>query len=197
MENLKAHTDQELLNLIKVGSEPAFRELYERYWDILLDAAYKRLDYIAAAEEMVQDIFVNLYVRREELTIKTTLEGYLKNALKYKVFDAFRAQKVHQKYVDSLSFQHESGEINAEHSLQVKELMERLDRTTRNMPEKCREVFLLSRMEKLSNKSIAERLGISVSTVEKHISKAMRILKEDFKDYNLGVILLLIHLLKK
>jgi RNA polymerase sigma-70 factor (ECF subfamily) len=197
MTNYKPFSDDELIDLLKSGDSRAFRQLYDRYWKIMLDAAYKRLDSTDVAEEIVQEVFVNLFIKRESLQIKSSLEAYLKTALKYKIFDLFRAQGVHAKYVDSLL--HETGVVSPspDHVIQVKELAHRIDQATQKMPEKCREVFLMSRMENLSNKSIAEKLSISVSTVEKHISKAVRILETDFKEYHLEVTLVLLYLLKK
>lgn len=191
------YCDQELTELLRSGDELAYKELYDRYWDILLDAAFKRLSSIELAEEIVQDIFVNLFVRRENLDIKTSFEGYLKNALKFKVFDVFRAQSTRDKYINEILKNVNTGAITPYEALQLKELKEKIDRTTKKMPEKCREVFILSRVENLPNKLIAEKMGISVSTVEKHISKAMSIIKADFREYHLEIVLLLTFLLKK
>ncbi len=191
------YTDEELTDLLRTGDELAYQELYNRYWDVLLDTAFKRISSIELAEEIVQDIFVNLFIRRESLTIKSSFEGYLKNALKYKVFDVFRSQTTHDKYINEVLKNVNNRSITPEEALQVKELKEKIDRATQKMPEKCREVFILSRVENLSNKLIAERMGISVSTVEKHISKAMNIIKADFREYHLEVMLLITVLLKK
>lgn len=190
-------TDQELADLLRSGDQLAFRELYNRYWSILLDSAYKRLDSIEAAEEVVQELFVNIFVKRENLKITSSLEGYLKNALKYKIFDIFRSQSIHNSYIDSVLNQNNVVSLTPEHNLQTKELILKIDRATQKMPEKCREVFLLSRMEQLSNKSIAEKLNISVSTVEKHISKAMNIIAKDFKGYHLEASMALFWLFHK
>lgn len=191
------YSDDELVGLLRLGDELAFKELYNRYWDVLLDMAFKRLGSIELAEEIVQDIFVNVFVRRESLDIKTSFEGYLKNALKYKVFDVFRSQQIHEKYITKVLEGVHSHAITPEEALQIKELSEKINQSIRKMPDKCREVFLMSRIDNLPNKLIAEKLEISVSTVEKHISKAMSILKTDFREYHLEVILLICCVLKK
>ncbi|WP_091152360.1 RNA polymerase sigma-70 factor [Mucilaginibacter pineti] len=190
-------TDQELADSLRSGDQLAFKELYNRYWTVLLDTAYKRLDSTEAAEEVVQDLFVSLFIKRESLKITYSLDGYLKNALKYKIFDIFRSQYIHNKYVDNVLNQNGVLSLTPEHEMQVKELALKIDRATQKMPEKCREVFLMSRMENLSNKSIASKLSISVSTVEKHISKAMHILEKDFKEYHLEIALVFFYLLRK
>ncbi|WP_187444009.1 RNA polymerase sigma factor [Sphingobacterium phlebotomi] len=186
------HTDQELSNLLRSGDGSAFKELYDRYWDVLLDTAFKRLGSIEQAEELVQDIFVNLFVKRENLVIESSFEGYLKNALKFKIFDFFRHQASHNKYVENLLKGLHERTISPEEALQIKELKERIDKTIQNIPEKCREVYLMSRVEHISNRMIAKKLGISVSTVEKHINKATNILKKDFGRYYFEVIALIL-----
>lgn len=186
----KEYSDQQLIGLLRSGDELAFKELYNRYWDILLDTAYKRLSSIKDAEEIVQDIFTNLYIRRESLEIRSSFEGYLRNALKYKIFDVFRSQYTHNKHLEGIQVYINVPVETPEEALHLKELSERIDRVIRKMPEKCREVFVLSRIEELSNKSIAEKLSISVSTVEKHISKAKKILKLNFKTHRLEALIL-------
>lgn len=191
------HSEQELLELLRVGNDKAYKELYHRYWDILLDSAFKRLGSIEQAEEIVQDIFVNLYVRRGDLHITTSVEAYLKNALKFKIFDVFRRQVTREKYVDHALKNLRHDTITPEEALQIKELKEKIDNVTKEIPEKCREVFLLSRVENLPHKKIAELLGISVSTVEKHISKATRILRTHFTEYHLEVVVLLAYIYQR
>jgi RNA polymerase sigma-70 factor (family 1) len=181
-----SRNDAELLDLIRAADSFAFKELYDRYWEELLDMAYKRLGSIEIAEEIVQDIFVSLFVRREELKITSSLEGYLKNALKYKIFDVFRSMATHNKYITTLLHQPLPYCPTPESSLEAKELSHEINLVTDRLPVKCREVFLLSRIEQMSNKSIAQKLGISVSTVEKHIGKAMSIMKTGFSKFDAG-----------
>lgn len=178
--------DAELLNLIRLGNSAAFKELYDKYWEELLDMAYKRLGSIEIAEEVIQDIFVSLFMRREKLDITSSLEGYLKNALKYKIFDVFRSMATHNKYISAVLHQPLPYYPTPESSLEAKELSHEIAMVTDSLPFKCREVFLLSRIEQMSNKSIAQKLGISVSTVEKHIGKALSIMKTGFGKFNAG-----------
>ncbi len=188
-------SDTELAMLLKQGSQEAFRELYNRYWEPLLNAAYKRLDSLETAEDLVQDLFVNLYLKRDAIVIGTTMEGYLKTALKNKVLNAYRSQQLQQRYANHVLAQPGESPDTPQQVLQVKELGLKLAEATARLPEKPRQVFLLSRIERLSNKEIAEKLGISVSTVEKHVAKALRLLRADLKGYHLGVILLSCHVL--
>ena len=188
-------TEKELTLLLGTGDHGAFQELYHRYWETLLNTAFKTLDSIEEAEEIVQDLFITLYVNRDSLQINTTLEGYLKTALKRKVLNFYRSKHVHEKYLKSILSENRLEFYTPYHALQAKELSQRVEVSTQKMPEKCREVFILSRIENLPNKTIAEKLSISISTVEKHISKAIRILKADFREYNFSIALFLFYFL--
>lgn len=87
MKTNEKFSDADLIAQLRLGDENAFTEIYRRYWEVLLNTAYQRLRSKEDAEEVVQEIFVNLYFRRNEIDPKSTLEAYLKTALKFKVID--------------------------------------------------------------------------------------------------------------
>jgi RNA polymerase sigma-70 factor (family 1) len=189
--------DDEVLFLRTASCEDkdAFAEIYDRYWKLLVSTCYKRLQCIDSAEELVQDIFIDLYLRRHEITLSSTLEAYLKTAVKYKVFNFYRAQHTHQNYVNKTLAQENIGFPTPDKNLQHKQINAAIVDATRYMPEQCKRVFQLSRIEHLPQKSIANELGISLSTVKKHITKANQILREKLgyiKADLLNLILLLI-----
>ncbi len=156
----------------------AFAELYERYWKKLVDSCYKRLQCLATSEEIAQDIFIDFYVRRREITFNSTLEAYLLTAVKYKVFNFYRAQHSHQKYVAQTLANERICFTMPDERLHRKQVNAFISSASQHMPTQCRKVFLLSRIGHFSQKSIAQQLGISVSTVKKHITKANQILRE-------------------
>lgn len=184
-----AWTDDILLDLIRLEDDrAAFAELYDRYWEPLLNMAGKRVSSVELAEEIVQDVFVSLYIRRQTLTITSSLEAYLKTALKYQVYKVYRAQQIHENYVSAVIDESQIGPILPDVALEHKQLREQIYRASEKMPETCREVFLLSRFEQLSHKEIAEKLNISVAMVKKHITKAMNIIRAEFKDHQLDLL---------
>lgn len=188
-------SDEMLLDLIKQSDDrAAFAELYERYWESLTDIAYQRLKSVEAAQEAVQDIFVKLFLRRSELELKSNVEAYLKTALKYKVYNAYRSQQIHSNYVAHVMNENTVDSSNPLQSLQTKELKEKINNVALLMPDKCKEVFLLSKFENLSHVEIAERMGISVSTVKKHITKAMGIMRANLGEYRPHVLTFLLFL---
>lgn len=179
--------DEELLAKIKQDDRTAFSELFRRYWTPLLDTAFRRLGSEQQAEELVQDIFVSLYLKRNELEITVSLKAYLHTALKYRVLNEVRGAVVRNNYkIAALTDTPVYEDVSSK--LEAKELEQEISRKLELLPEKCREVFILSRENNLPYKRIAEQLGISVSTVEKHIVKALKILRSNLKEYQLELI---------
>lgn len=181
MKNRDKLSDYDLIIQLRSGCKNAFAEIYDRYWEILLNAAYQRLRSREDAEEVVQEVFVNLYSRRSEIEPKSTLEAYLKTALKFKVIDAYRLQQLHYRHIDHLVAETNLSPVRPDDQLEIKEFKRTILSASRKLPEKCREVFIMFRFEELSHQEIAERAAISVSTVKKHLHKAMLFLREEFK----------------
>ena len=182
---LSSVSDEHLLSRIcNDDDRKAFAVLYDRYWEMLIHSCYKRLKCLATSEEIVQEIFVDLFVRRNELQLNSSLEAYLKTAVKYKIYNHYRSQQIHQSYLDrELNVQNIHSPAPDE-AFQKKELHALIMAATAQMPEKCKEVFMLSRYQHLSHKDISDQLGISVSTVKKHITKATNILRANFKHHS-------------
>lgn len=185
---VSTYVDEELFLLVKQGHKAAFEEIYKRYWQELLDAAYKRVKAQEAAMELVQGLLVHLYMKRETITLTTSLRAYLHTALKNRVLNTIRSQLVRDTYQQHLSREANAFQPDAASTLQLKELQRQIEASCASMPEKCREVFFLSRKEHLSYQHIAERMGISVNTVEKHMVKALKILRSHLKEYHLMIL---------
>lgn len=175
-------SDMELFALAKHENIEAFEIMYKRYWPELTDAAYKRLQSRQKAEDIVQEIFISLYNKRNVLELTVSLRAYLSKALKYKVLNEYRSEAVRNNYISSLFFKDNCKNDFAE-MLEAKELHSKIDLLLLQLPDKCRRVFYLSRNENMTNKEIAMELNISVSTVEKHICKALKVLKGSLKTY--------------
>ncbi|OJW13199.1 RNA polymerase sigma-70 factor [Mucilaginibacter sp. 44-25] len=173
----KTISDEQLVLHLKDGDHAAFAEIYNRHWETMADAAYQRLRSREEAEEVVQEVFVSLYLRRAELSPKSSLIAYLKTALKYKVIDAYRAQEMHQRHIAGIVEYSITSGLVPDDGLCVKELQGEIMRIVQTLPPKCREVFVKSRFEHLSHRFIAENMGISISTVKKHLYKATETLK--------------------
>lgn len=169
------YQDSELLDLIKSGDETAFDEIYRRHWDTLYKAAYYLLQDEATAMDIVQDVFVWLWEHRDHVVL-TTLRGYLVMAVRYKVANYIRHRKVRAAFVTANTLP-EPAENTEELALELKELKNIIAIFTQQLPERCREVFQLSREEHLSNREIALQLNISEKTVENQITLALKKLR--------------------
>ncbi|MFT4155567.1 RNA polymerase sigma factor [Parafilimonas sp.] len=170
-------SDRELLDLIKEDNRKAFDEIYSRYRDFLTQTALKHLQSKQKAEDVVQDIFISLYRRRREFELSVSLRAYLSQALKFRVMNEFRSQVVRDAYSKYVRYAYAYSNNAVYHIYETKELAHHINRSINLLPEKCKQAFLLSRSEDLSYKDISGHLNISVSTVEKHISKALKFLK--------------------
>lgn len=142
-------------------------------------AAFKVLNDKAAAEDIVQDIFLDLWRKRHELSIENT-SSYLFSAVKYRVLNYIRKNKVP---MTDLDFVDKFNTLNStEEFIDFKELRQTLDDAISDLPDQCRKVFTMSRFDHMSNKEIAEKLNLSLRTVENHISLALRKLRPKLKD---------------
>jgi len=170
------HTDETLVALLKQGDEEAFAALYDRYWKRLFSVAANQLDNPAEAEELVQDLFVDLWSRRQQLDIRS-LNNYLSVALNYKVINILARRSHRRRFENALTSAPLQQENAAEQWLSLEELQHRLAAKVAALPEQCRLVFTLSREDGLTRGQIADKLGIAEKTVEAHITKALRALR--------------------
>lgn len=181
-------TDEMLLDLIQQKDDrAAFAELYNRYWKTLINMAGKRRLSIEAAEEIVQDVFVDFFIRRKDIKAHCP-EAYLRTAVKYQIYKTYRSQQVHESYVNKTIAVGQLSPLRPDTALETKQLREDIYRATEKMPIPCREVFMLSRVEQLSNQDIANKLDISLAMVRKHVTKSMNIMRSEFKDYQIDVL---------
>jgi RNA polymerase sigma-70 factor (ECF subfamily) len=175
-------SDNELFERIRQDKEGAFEILYERHWLRLTDAAYRRLQSLQKAEDLVQDLFISLYQKRHTINITVSLHAYLNQALKYKILNAFRADKTRMIYREEAVFQPDCKNDLAS-SVDARALDQKIREISTLLPKKCRQVFELSRKWNKTNKEIAEHLNISISAVEKHIARALKIYRAQLEPY--------------
>lgn len=165
-------SDYDLLNLLKEGDDEAFAEIFDRYWKPLLYVAAKKLGNIDEAEDIVQDLFISIWSRRERLEITTSLNHYLAASVKYMV----SRQLVSRLKKSPLDEETADGH-GVHEGLEFEQLESQLAQIVASLPEKCQLVYQLSRESGYSHKKIAESLKISEKTVEAHISKALRAIR--------------------
>lgn len=170
-------SDQDLAVLLKDGDHGAYEEIYKRYHVLLYLYAYKKLKDKEAAKDLIQEVFLNLWNKRQTYTIETQLAGYLYRTVRNRAFDIFAHQKVAQQYIDSLQTHLNTDTATTDHLLREKEIQTIIDNEIALMPKGMREVFELSRKHYLSHKEIATQLNMSEEAVNKQIKRALRTLR--------------------
>ncbi|WP_343308116.1 RNA polymerase sigma-70 factor [Chitinophaga niabensis] len=189
--NYDCQSDTLLLELLKKGDDKAFTAMYNRYWDRLLFIAGIKFRDLAIAEEMVQDVFLDLWKRREELDITTGLEPYLAVSIKYKVINAQAKLKRAMEYQQYAVHHNPPQGSDTEEWLRFKELKHKLSRLVSALPEKCRITYQLSREEGLSQNEIAARLNVSKKAVEANLSRALKSLRKAFNQLTASMLTIL------
>lgn len=182
MEIAEQHTDQELATLLGKEGSTAFVAIYNRYWAELYTAAFRRLKSKELSEEILQDLFTTLWVNRFQLQINSSLRAYLHQAIRNQVLNYFEKEEVRQRYRAYLQALSSDSDNSVEAIISCNDLAALLEKEVGKLPEKCREVYQLSRQWHLPNKEIAAMLHISEKTVESHLTKALKTLKGQLKD---------------
>ncbi len=166
-----------LLNLIKAGNIPAFEKLFNTHYATLCIYAKKMVGDIDEARDIVQNIFVALYEKRDALEINTSIKPYLYKSVYHACLNHLKQIKIHNIHHDHLKYQMPFGDY--QDTLVTNELEEKIWTTVQSLPEQCRKIFEMNRFLGKKNSEIAEQLGISIRTVETQISKALKILREN------------------
>ncbi len=177
-------SEQQMLSALRFGNEEALRMIFNSHYPLLLTDIYRLIPDESTCEDLAQELFVDLWNKRENIDIHTSLRAYLRRAAVNKSLNYIKTQK---------RFQFDDSDVlvkiadPSEQEMHIKETQESLEKVLHTaidtLPEKCRLVFNLSRFEQLSHKEIAEKLGISVKTIENQITKAMKILRDALSQY--------------
>jgi len=182
MTALQSYTDEQLFLLIKGSNELAFTELYDRYWKKLLVRAHILLNNREDAEEVIHDIFVQLWRKRATIELNNRFVTYLSAMLRYGCFKILARQKrrLHSGTdVKSLEIMDDS----TCQYLDFEYLRIELEKEVSQLPEKCQLIFRYSRETGLTDKQIAEKLHISVNTVRTQMGRALKKLKTSLRSF--------------
>lgn len=197
-------SDESLWIAIRGDDAAAFKILFDRYWSAIFTTSFSYLNDRAVCTEIVHDIFLGIWLKRNVLEIDSFYH-YLTAAARYQVYKRLQ-QKGALKivYIDSLrksadneghlgAGHHEGGGAahnDGEYNLRYRELQSTVETSLQGLPERCREIFLLSRKEQLSIAEIAEQLGISRRTVENQLTRALQHLRHSLGDLHMVFVVL-------
>jgi RNA polymerase sigma-70 factor (ECF subfamily) len=175
--------EQQQLEALTTGDINAFEMIFRTYYQPLCSYAYTFLQDKEEAEEIVQTTFLSVWEKKETLSIRTAVKPYLYAMVRNACLNVIKHAKVKQKHaVEEVAMAIHSHD-SVSHAIVSSELELRIHQAMEKLPEQCRIVFKLSRFEELKYSEIADQLGISIKTVENHIGKALKIMREQLKDY--------------
>ena len=183
MQTIRGILEKDLIVRLQRGDQTAFELLFHFYYPGLVMYAMQFTADEADAEEIVQDFFVRVWERHQQLTPCDSLKSYFFSSVKNGSLDFLKHQKIEKQYISEMI------ELSGHHlaydpDLYINsDLQEKLKKGIALLPEKCREIFVMSRIRGLKNEEIAAELNVSKRTVETQISKALKVLRVELKDY--------------
>lgn len=176
-------SDEQLLNLMQEDDPRAFEELYNRYWYKLYVCAFRRVQSREDTEEAVQNLFESLWKNRHKIHIRSSLQNYLFSAIRYIVLRMLYNRSAAPACSIEAAKDHDMASPSPEDAILANDLNEQIGRAVGQLPEKCRNVFELSRYEMKTHREIALLMGISEKTVENHITKALHRIKANLTHF--------------
>jgi RNA polymerase sigma-70 factor (ECF subfamily) len=173
--------ESNIIKGLKEGRENAYRHLFESYYTVLSVFADKYLKDLEASKEIVQDLFVHLYENRNSLLINSSLQSYLYRSVRNRCLNHLKHQKINKNHLENLQQAKEEND-DPESLYRETEFEYRIFQIISGLPPRCREIFIMSRVEGKNNGEIAAIFQISLRTVETQISKALKTLRKSLRD---------------
>lgn len=174
-------SDSELALRIKAGEKTAFQELFERYAPRIYQFSLSYLKNKADAEELVQDVFLKIWEKREMLDLSKNIKSFIFKVAVNTIYDFIRHKNIENAFNDFARANFETGSDNTWHTVIFDEMTANLNELVAKLPDQQQKIFQLSREEGLTSEEIAAKLNLSKRTVENHLYRALSFLKENFR----------------
>jgi RNA polymerase sigma-70 factor, ECF subfamily len=172
-----------IIDQLKKQDKIVFDFVFTYYYSGLCIYAKQFVGSIEAAEDIVQDFFVHLWIKASTIQIDHSLKAYLFVSVKNSCLDSNKHQLIREKFKQSILRDSQEGDSNLFDKYVEAELREAINKSLEKLSPKCREIFVLSRFNGKTNQEIAESLGISKRTVELQVTNALKILRAELKNY--------------
>ena len=174
---------EQLTITLKAGNLTAFEMLFRTYYQPLCNYAFTFVQDRDEAEEIVQSTFLNIWEKRENLSIHTGVKPYLYAMVRNACLNVLKHEKIKQQHATMEMAIAERSIESVASTVIASELEAKIHDAMDHLPEQCRLIFKLSRFEDLKYAEIAEQLNISIKTVENQMGKALRIMRDQLRDY--------------
>jgi RNA polymerase sigma-70 factor, ECF subfamily len=173
----------ETIKALSEGNHLAYEKLFDSWYEPLCRYAFSILRNMDDAEDVVQKTFCKLWDQRENLSIKSSINSYLYRIVHNESLNAVHQKSSHQEHnLSYISMMNDADNSVAE-QITANDLQLAIDKALATLPPQCKRVFEMSRMDQLSYSEIANQLNISTNTVENHVSKALKILRVELKEF--------------
>lgn len=174
---------QQQFDTLKAADLTAFEMLFRTFYQPLCNYAYTFTQDRDEAEEVVQSTFLSIWEKYKTLEIHTAMKPYLYAMVRNSCLNIIKHEKIKQQHVQTEMVMGERSIESVTNTVLATELDDRIQKAMEKLPEQCRIIFKLSRFEELKYAEIAEHLGLSIKTVENQMGKALKIMREQLKDY--------------
>lgn len=183
MSSISSISDLELVEAIKANDQKAYRALFDRYYKYLLVTAYAYVKDENTIRDLTQDVFFEIWKKRNSLNINN-VKAYLRRSVINKALNHIKAQRIN--FEDTNDTFDVPDRARVQEELEASQLQKVINEAIENLPDRCRVIFVMRRMDELSLKEIATKLDISPKTVENQLTKAIKILRVAVEPYVSG-----------
>ncbi|MEP2025105.1 MAG: RNA polymerase sigma-70 factor [Reichenbachiella sp.] len=181
-------------NITDLSNENTFEKVFKAYYQQLAAFAYQYVESHETAEEIVQDVFTNVWSKSDQIEIRTAVKSYLYGAVRNACLNFIKHKKIERRYEEQELLKSDGFETDF---LELDELQMEIDAALNQLPEKCRQIFEMSRFEEKKYKEIAEELGLSIKTVENQMGRALKVMRTALSRHLPSIVFWLITVLQK
>lgn len=173
--NMISSKEKEILKQLKLGQHEAMDYLFDSYYNMMCNKALSYVKNSNRAEDIVQDVFLNVWKKRTEINIHSTFKGYLLKSVTNRALNYIRDKKTPTAELTDQIMDHS---LSIEEEIYYSETEQMILEYIDKLPPRCRQIFIMNRIDQMKYKEISKELGISIKTVEHHIAKALHFMRE-------------------
>jgi RNA polymerase sigma-70 factor (ECF subfamily) len=189
-------SDEQLTDLLNQEDKNAYKEIYTRYWPVLLSFAKRKVEDDAAAEDILQEVFIRVYQKMGSL-YNDSLRSFLYKSVQNEIISAYRKTKVRSQYAEAFKKYAESADFTTDHLLRENELKRQIEKEVERLPPKMKAIFELSRKHYLTHQEIADKMKMPVGSVGNNMTHILKVLKSKLTCFLLLQVMSAILLLNK